>query len=191
MSIIGLIFLVIRAQELNDTLTLITFAIFGLSLIILYAASTIYHSIQTPISRLRWAIGDHSAIYLLIAGSYTPFTLITLPDPVGIILFTAIWCCAAIGMILKFFFTGRFEVVSTIMYVLMGWMAVFAFNPLLENLDMNGVYLLFSGGISYTVGALFFLLDGKLKFNHAIFHVFVLGGSFCHYLAIYFYVIPK
>ena len=191
MSIIGLVFLVIRAKELGGDLTLITFSVFGISLIILYAASTIYHCVQTPKQRLRWAIIDHAAIYLLIGGSYTPFTLITLPNPVGIWLFTAIWTCAVIGVFLKLFYMGRFGLLSTIMYVLMGWMAIWAINPLLENLAMNGIYLLFSGGISYTVGALFFMLDNKLKFNHAIFHVFVLGGSFCHFLAVYFYVIPK
>ncbi len=191
MSIVGLFLLVIRAKELGGDLTMITFIVFGISLIVLYAASTIYHSVQVPEWRLRWAIADHAAIYLLTAGSYTPFTLITLPPPVGIWLFTAIWSCAVIGMFLKLFFTGRFGLFSTIMYVLMGWMAILAINPLLENLARNGVYLLFLGGISYTIGALFFMLDNKLKFNHAIFHIFVLGGSFCHFLAVYFYVIPK
>ena len=191
MSIVGLVFLILRAQKLGGEWSLISFTVYGLSLVILYAASTIYHYVQEPRLRLKLAIVDHAAIFLLIAGSYTPFTLITLPNPEGLMIFSAIWTCTFIGMFLKIFFTGRFEVISTIMYILMGWMAILVIDPLMENLAKMGVFWVFAGGISYTVGAFFFLLDHKLKFNHAIFHVFVLGGSFCHFLAVYYYVIPK
>lgn len=190
-SIIGLALLVQRANYLEGEWTMACFVVFGLSLIMLYAASTIYHAVQQPQLRLKFAIFDHAAIYFLIAGSYTPFSIITLPSHVGQQLFIAIWTCAIIGVCFKLFFTGRFQVLSVTMYILMGWMAIFAINPLLENLAMTGVYWVFAGGISYTIGAFFFMLDYKLKFNHAIFHLFVLGGSFCHYWAIYWYVIPK
>lgn len=190
MSIFGLIFLIDRAQKIGGEWTLTSFSVYGLSLVVLYAASTIYHYVQTPRLRLKLAIVDHAAIYLLIAGSYTPFTLITLEGATGLAIFAAIWTCAFIGMFFKLFFTGRFQTISTIMYILMGWMAILVIDPLMENLAEEGIFWLFAGGISYTIGALFFLLDHKLKFNHAIFHVFVLGGSFSHFLAVYFYVIP-
>ena len=132
---------------------------------------------------------DHAAIYLLIAGTYTPFTLITLKGTVGWLVFGVSWAMAVAGVVLKFYFTGRYHRVSTAMYVVMGWVIVFAIKPLVANLPSEGLFWLVAGGLSYTVGAVFFMLE-KVKFNHALFHVFVLSVSVSHFIAVYFYVLP-
>ena len=168
----------------------VSYWIFGSSIILLYAASTLYHSVRERKLRYRLNILDHASIYILIAGTYTPFSLVTLQGSVGWIIFGVVWALAIIGVILKLFFTGRFETLSTIMYVAMGWIIVFAVKPLIDNLSQDGLIWLFTGGISYTIGAVIFSID-RLKYNHAIFHVFVLFGTFCHFLAIYYYVIPN
>lgn len=192
LSLIGLGFLCFReptlpaGKSITSTYT-ISAIVFGLSLCILYFASTLYHSATTPVRRLRLQIFDHAAIYVLIAGTYTPFTLVTLQGETGTILFCIAWGIALFGVILKIFFTGRFDILSTILYVAMGWLIVFAYTPLIENLHPTGVQWLFGGGIAYTVGAILYSIK-KIPFNHAIFHVFVLIGSFCHYICIYFYV---
>ena len=165
------------------------FAIYSLSLILLYMASTIYHRSTDVKKRARLRILDHAAIYVLIAGTYTPFTLITLKGSLGWTLFIAVWIFAFIGITLKLFFTGKFNIISTLMYVAMGWLIIFAYEPLLENLAPKGVFWLILGGAFYTIGALLFSIK-RLPLNHAIFHVFVLLGSFSHYMAVFFYVLP-
>lgn len=190
LSIIGTYFLLKKGFQFEDGIHTLSFGIYGFSLIILYAASTLFHSAKKPYYRNRLNIFDHAAIYVLIAGSYTPFTLITLEGDTGMMLFSTVWGFALVGVILKLFFTGKFDKVSTAMYVLMGWLILFAINPLMENLSREGLIWLFAGGISYTIGAVFYSFD-RLKFNHAIFHFFVLGGSFCHFVSIYYYVLPK
>lgn len=189
LSILGFILLILRGSELGDSRLLISYCIFGASMILLYAASTLYHSAKNPVIRYRLNILDHASIYVLIAGTYTPFALVTLQGVVGWIIFGLVWLMALVGVILKLFFTGRYNILSTIMYVVMGWIIVFAVKPLFHNLEIEGLLWLFAGGISYTIGAVIFTLD-KLKLNHAIFHLFVLFGSFCHFLSIYFYVLP-
>lgn len=189
LSILGLILLVLRGSELGDSKALISFCIFGASMILLYAASTFYHSARNPAIRYKLNILDHASIYILIAGSYTPFALVTLQGVVGWSIFGVVWAMALVGVILKLFYTGRYNILSTIMYVVMGWIIVFAVKPLFHNLDLEGLLWLFAGGISYTIGAVIFTLD-RIKFNHAIFHLFVLFGSFCHFLSIYYYVLP-
>ncbi len=189
LSIIGLILLVLRANELGEIKHLISFSVFGASLVMLYAASTLYHSAKSHVLRYRLNIVDHAAIYVLIAGTYTPFAMVTLEGTIGWIIFGVIWAMALCGVILKLFYTGRYQILSTIMYVVMGWIVVFAIKPLLENLSDTGFLWLLSGGISYTLGAVIFSLH-KIKFNHAIFHMFVLFGSFSHFIAIYYYVLP-
>tara|TARA_B000000460_G_scaffold214413_1_gene163202 strand:- start:318 stop:692 length:375 start_codon:yes stop_codon:yes gene_type:complete len=124
---------------------------------------------------------------VLIAGTYTPFALVTLSGFTGTLILVVIWAMALTGVILKLFFTGRYQLLSTIMYVVMGWVIVFAIKPLLANLSSEGLWWLFGGGISYTLGAVLFMLD-RIPYNHAIFHLFVLGGTFCHFMAIYFHV---
>ncbi|WP_299685200.1 hemolysin III family protein [uncultured Dokdonia sp.] len=184
-SLIGVFFLCFRESATNTST--ISVIVFGLSLCILYFASTIYHSAIHPVRRARLQIFDHAAIYILIAGTYTPFTLVTLEGETGLIIFCTTWGIAIFGVILKIFFTGRFDILSTILYVAMGWLIVFVYTPLVTNLHPTGVQWLFGGGIAYTVGAVLYSIK-KIPFNHAIFHVFVLIGSFCHFMSVYFYV---
>ncbi|MFC6860298.1 PAQR family membrane homeostasis protein TrhA [Zunongwangia atlantica] len=190
LSVVGLILLIIKAGQLSVTALKVSYWIFGSSMIILYTASTLYHSVKERKLRYRLNILDHASIYILIAGTYTPFSLVTLEGIVGWIIFSVVWALAITGVILKLFFTGKFQTLSTIMYVAMGWIIVFAVKPLINNLSQDGLIWLFSGGISYTIGAIIFSID-KLKYNHAIFHLFVLFGTFCHFLAIYYHVIPN
>jgi hemolysin III len=188
LSVAGTLALLIRASQQENQLYTLSFAIYGASMIILYAASTLYHSATQPTRRNRLNILDHASIYLLIAGTYTPFSLITLAGSTGSWLLIAIWSSALAGVVFKLFFTGRFDKLSTLFYVFMGSMVVFAIKPLMANLPIEGVYWLFAGGASYITGAVFYSIP-KLPFNHAIFHVFVLGGSICHFVSIYFYVV--
>ena len=190
LSIIGLILLVLKANNHGEVRHLVSFSIFGASMILLYAASTLYHSSKSGLLRYRLNILDHSSIYVLIAGTYTPFAIVTLHGLVGWILFGVIWGLAITGVVLKLFFTGRYQKLSTIMYVVMGWIVVFAIKPLIDNLSLNGLLWLLSGGISYTLGAVLFSLD-RIRFNHAIFHLFVLFGSFSHFISIYYNVLPS
>ena len=188
LSIIALILLIIKALQYGNGWHLISYGIYGMSLIMLYSASTIYHITQEPALRKKYKIFDHAAIYLLIAGTYTPYTLVTLSGKIGWILFAISWGLAVFGMTLKLFFTGRFTLVSTLAYVVMGWLIVFAYEPLKNSLSTDGLFWLLAGGVSYTVGALLYAIH-KLKFNHAIFHIFVLIGSVCHFISVYFYVL--
>ena len=189
LSIVALVILVTYAILDGDVWHIVSFSIFGSSLIVLYAASTLYHSAKKPELRNRLNIIDHASIYVLIAGTYTPFTLVTLKGTIGWVIFGASWGLALTGIILKLFFTGKYDLISTIMYVLMGWIIVFAIKPLINNLPLEGLLWLFAGGISYTMGAILYSI-GKIKFNHAIFHMLVLTGSFCHFMSVFFYVLP-
>jgi len=188
LSVIATVLLMYKSITLGNIWHIVSFTVFGLSLINLYAASTLYHRSKSHKARNHWQIIDHASIYILIAGTYTPFTLVTLHGTVGWILFGVVWGAAITGVILKIFFTGRFNILSTIMYVIMGWIVIFAIKPLYTNLPLNGLIWLFAGGIAYTVGAVLFSIE-KIKFNHAIFHILVLVGSFCHFMAVYFHVL--
>jgi len=187
LSIIALVLLIIKAVQQDNIWMMISFPIFGVSLILLYLASTLYHASKEPQKRFKLKVFDHAAIYVLIAGSYTPFTLVSLNGETGWLIFSMVWVMAFTGIILKLFFTGRFKVVSTAMYVLMGWLIVFYFQDLTAHLHEKGVFYLILGGVLYTIGAILYSIK-KIKFNHAIFHFFVLAGSFCHFLSIYLYV---
>jgi hemolysin III len=189
LSLVALGFLVVYASKEGTVWHLTSFAIFGASLIVLYAASTLYHYTQNPQLRLKLNILDHSAIYVLIAGTYTPFTLVILKGWIGWTIFGLSWGLAIIGIVFKVFYFGRYDKISTIAYVLMGWVIILAIKPLIDSFPMNGLIWLFSGGLAYSIGALFYSIK-KIRFNHAIFHVFVLLGSFCHFMAIFFYVLP-
>jgi hemolysin III len=189
LSVAALVLMVIRASLYGNAWHVVSVSIFGASLICLYTASTFYHSAKKPVIRARLRIIDHASIYILIAGTYTPFTLITLNGSVGWVIFTISWSLALSGIILKLFFTGRFNLVSTLMYVFMGWIIVFAVKPLIDNLSSEGLFWLVAGGLAYTVGASLYS-SRKIKFNHAIFHLFVLLGSACHFVSVYFYVLP-
>lgn len=187
LSIIALVLLIIKAVQQDNIWMMISFPIFGVSLILLYLASTLYHASKEPQKRFKLKVFDHAAIYLLIAGSYTPFTLVSLNGETGWLIFSMVWVMAFTGIILKLFFTGKFKIVSTAMYVLMGWLIVFYFQDLTASLHEKGVFYLILGGVLYTIGAILYSIK-KIKFNHAIFHFFVLAGSFCHFLSIYLYV---
>ena len=189
LSVVALVLLVIRANLYGNLFQLVSVSIFGLSLVSLYAASTLYHSAKDPGLRTRLRIIDHATIYVLIAGTYTPFTLISLGGSSGWVIFGASWAMAVTGIILKVFFTGRFHLVSTLMYVFMGWIIVFAIKPLVENISSEGLFWLFAGGVAYTTGAIIYSIK-RVTFNHAIFHMFVLLGSICHFVSVYFYVLP-
>ncbi len=184
LSIIAFPFLILKAIEYAGFWKPISFVIYGISMIILYAASTFYHAAKNPIKRRCLNIFDHAAIYVLIAGSYTPFCLVGLGDSLGNYMVVFVWLFALLGVILKLFFTGKYDKLSTAMYLLMGWQVVFFISPLIDSLSSFSLNFLFYGGISYSVGAILYSIR-KMPYNHAIFHLFVLLGSFCHFLAIY------
>lgn len=187
---VALVFLVQHAIQHGTAIDIISFALYGISVIVLYVASTLYHKATQPRLRNKLRIFDHAAIYLLIAGTYTPFALITLQGTTGWVIFGTVWTFAAVGITLKLFFTGHFDKLSTLMYVFMGWIIIFAIKPLIANLPSDGLFWLIAGGIAYTTGAILYSIE-KLPFNHAIFHIFVLVGSIFHFIAVYGYVLPK
>lgn len=183
LSVISFPFLVIKSQGFSGFWQQTSFIIYGLSLVILYSASTFYHASKDPIKRRKLNIFDHAAIYVLIAGSYSPFLLAGLESNLGWYMFIFVWFFALIGVILKLFFTGKYEKISTAMYLVMGWQAIFVIKPMIESLSSISLYGIILGGIFYSIGAVFYSIK-KIKFNHAIFHVFVLLGSISHFFAI-------
>ena len=184
LSVIAFPFLIVKSFDFDGFWKPISFVIYGLSMIILYAASTFYHAAKNPKKRRKLNIFDHAAIYVLIAGSYSPFCLVALDSDLGWYMFVFVWLFALIGIILKLFFTGRFDKISTAMYLLMGWQVMFFIKPLMESLSAEGFQYLLAGGIFYSVGAILYSIK-KIPYNHAIFHLFVLLGSLSHFLAIY------
>jgi hemolysin III len=158
--------------------------VFGVALVLLYVASTLYHAIHHPVVKGRLKVFDHCAIYVLIAGTYTPFTLIGLRGAVGWWLFATIWALALAGVIFKLYFTGRFKRLSTLIYIAMGWLILVAAKPLFAALDAWTLGWLIGGGLSYTLGT-FFYHRPAMRYSHAIWHLFVLGGSICHYIAVF------
>lgn len=184
LSVIALPFLILKSIGFTGFWKPISFIIYGLSLIILYAASTFYHAAKTPKKRRRLNIFDHSAIYVLIAGSYSPFCLVGLNSNLGWYMFLFVWLFALTGVILKLFFTGRFDKISTAMYLLMGWQVLFFIKPLMQSLTPEGFQFLIVGGVFYSIGAILYSIK-KIPYNHFIFHVFVLLGSLSHFIAIY------
>jgi len=187
LGIVGLILLIITVDS-NKSWHLFSIIVYGLSIIILFTASTAYHAISNFDLKQKFRVVDHISIYLLIAGTYTPVLLIVLPDSLGWPLFYAVWGIAAFGVILKLFFTGRFEIFSTLLYLVMGWLIVFDFTTLSEIMHPNGILWLFAGGLFYTVGIVFYAIH-KIPYNHVIWHFFVLGGAFCHFVMMYLFVI--
>jgi hemolysin III len=187
LAFFGLILFTLKWMEKGSSLDLMSNYIFGVSMIILYSASAKYHSETDPQKRFRLKVFDHSAIYILIAGSYTPYALSVVKGIDGWILFGLAWGMASIGISLKVFFTGRFKIISTLMYVFMGWAIVFYIKTIIAGMSEEGFYWLLMGGISYTVGAILYSIK-KIPMNHAIFHVFVLQGSLCHFISIFVYV---
>ncbi|MCD2259386.1 hemolysin III family protein [Psychroserpens luteolus] len=187
LGIAGLVLLIVFLKG-ETPYGLFSVIIYGISIIVLFLASTFYHAVKGDKRKHYFRIVDHISIYLLIAGTYTPVLLIMLSDSLGWVLFWVVWGIAAFGVILKLFFTGRFETFSTLLYLVMGWLIVFDFSTLADRLDTNGLYLLFAGGLLYTVGIVFYAID-KIPYNHVIWHLFVLGGAICHFFMVYFFVI--
>ena len=163
--------------------------VFGMSLLLLYVASTLYHAVPHPVAKTRLKVLDHCAIYLLIAGTYTPFTLIGLRGPLGWSLFAAIWTLAFAGIVFKLFFTGRFKRLSTAIYVAMGWMVIVAVKPVMEALDAWTFGWLIAGGLFYTLGVFFYHRE-SIRYSHAIWHLFCIAGSVSHYIAVLAQVVP-
>jgi hemolysin III len=157
--------------------------VFGVALLLLYVASTLYHAIQHPVVKGRLKVFDHCAIYILIAGTYTPFTLVGLRGPWGWSLFAAIWTLALAGVVFKLFYTGRFKLLSTLIYIVMGWLVVVAIKPMLVSLDGWTLGWLLGGGVFYTLGTFFYMRE-SIRFSHAIWHMFVIAGSVCHFIAV-------
>ena len=189
LSITGTIALLFGASQLGDFWKILSFSIFGASLILLYLASAIYHGTRNPKLRARFQTIDHCAIFFLIAGTYTPFLLVNLRGTTGWILFAVIWSLAFFGVALKMLFKHRFEMVRVGIYLVMGWLITFVASDLAANLNQTALYLTIAGGIVYTAGVAFFLAD-RIPYMHAIWHFFVIGGSACHFSAIYFGVLP-
>jgi hemolysin III len=189
LSIVGFVVLLGLAISRGGGLLIASCIVYGISLITLYAASTVYHSTTSPDLKRRLQLVDHCCIYLLIAGSYTPFGLVILGGRLGQNLLILIWAIAAIGIISKIFLHNRFPAVSVVSYLIMGWLGVFAVQPLLAALGIIPIALAVAGGLAYSLGVVFFAWH-RIPHNHAIFHVFVLTGSVLHYLAVVIYVVP-
>lgn len=187
LAVVGLVFLVVRAALTGDSWKIVSFSIYGGTLVALYTSSTLYHSVQGA-SKKVFQKFDHTAIYLLIAGSYTPFTLVTLRGAWGWSLFGVVWGLAVIGILQDILFAKRRRILSVVMYLLMGWIAIVAICPLSRALPAAGMTWLVAGGLFYTIGVVFYALDKKLIHGHGIWHLFVLAGSICHYCTIFLYV---
>ena len=189
-SLVGAAVLVTVAALGGDAWKVVGSAVFGTTLVLLYTASTLYHAARSPVARARLKVLDHCAIYLLIAGSYTPFTLIGLRGGWGWSLFGVIWGLAVAGTVFKLFFTGRFPRLSTAVYVAMGWLAVVAIGPMVQRLPAATLAWMVAGGLIYTAGTVFYH-SRRIPYAHAIWHLFVLGGSACHFAAVLTQVLPR
>ena len=183
LAVFASVLLLFKGMKNGIHLQFFSYVIYCFGLITLYLASTLYHSATDLKRKKRLNVFDHSAIYLLIAGTYTPITLLTMKGIMGLSIFITVWVLAAIGIILKLFYTGRYSRISTATYVLMGWVIVIAIKPLINSMPIDGLLWLLAGGLLYTVGALLYQKK-SMKNNHALFHLFVLLGSFCHYVVI-------
>ncbi|MBU2178389.1 MAG: hemolysin III family protein [Gammaproteobacteria bacterium] len=187
LSLIGCGFLVAKSWSLGGQAVFASLA-FGLSLFLLYLSSSCYHGTETPARKALWRKLDHAAIYLLIAGSYTPFTLISLRDSWGFWLVAVVWGVAAVGILLEFVAHLKFKKLSLVLYLVMGWLALVAANPLMQNVPTEGLWWLLAGGLCYSFGVIFYLWH-SLFLHHVIWHLWVVAGSVCHFISVYFYVL--
>jgi len=190
LSIAGLVWLILRAARMVDALGIVSVIVFGVSLLLLYLASTLYHAIPWSNVKRVFRVFDHCAIYLLIAGTYTPFLLVSMRGPWGWSFFGILWGIACVGCAFKAFFTGRFDRVSTAMYVAMGWMVLVAIKPAILYIPTGALLMMALGGLAYTFGVFFYVYN-RIPFNHAIWHCFVMAGSAIHFFAIIIYVLDK
>ena len=189
-SVAGLVLLVVYSALRGTAWHVVTTAVYGVTLVLLYTSSTLYHSAKSDRLKTLFQKFDHAAIFLLIAGTYTPFLLGPLRGPWGWSLFGVIWAIALVGVVVKFWHAGRFDFISTMAYIAMGWLVLIAAKPLVAALPPGGLYLLIIGGLCYTLGTIFYLWP-KLPFHHAVWHLWVLGGSVCHWVAIFAYIVPS
>ena len=190
LSIAAVTLLAVYSALRGDVWHVVSCSIYGATLVLLYSASTLYHSIRNERVKRSLKVVDHASIFLLIAGTYTPFLLVPLRGPWGWTLFGLVWSIALTGIVLKLFWTGRFRLLSTLMYLAMGWLIVFAFKPLIHHLPLGGLVLLVAGGLLYSLGTVFYMRK-KLPFGHAVWHGFVLAASICHFFSVFFFVIPR
>jgi hemolysin III len=184
-SLIAVPVLIARFAESHDTLRLTGAVVYGLSLIALFATSTVYHSLVRSPSRPLLRTIDHSAIYILIAGSYTPFALGPLRGAFGYSLLAAVWTMAVIGVAFKFRFGLARGWRAVAPYIAMGWLAIIGFKPLLDSIGVAGIMWMLAGGLFYTGGVYFYAFDKRIRYGHAVWHLFVLGGSICHFIAVF------
>jgi hemolysin III len=183
-SIVVFPFLIMAAARDGDRWRVLSAIVFGISLILLYAASTFYHALPGPRAKRVFRIIDHSAIYVLIAGTYTPFLLGPLRGGWGWSLFAVIWALAILGIVIKATLGIRWDTLSTIVYLVMGWIGAIAIKPLLERVSPTGLLWLLAGGLAYTAGVIFFVVDQRVRYAHSIWHLFVATGSVCHVVAV-------
>ncbi|MGV8899921.1 MAG: PAQR family membrane homeostasis protein TrhA [Burkholderiaceae bacterium] len=188
LAAIGSVLLIVLATRLGDPWKIVSFSIYGAMLLTLYVGSTLYHSARGPAKDVLRKL-DHCAIYLLIAGTYTPFVLVTLRGPWGWSLFGAVWGLAVLGIVQEIWFAKGARLLSLAIYVLMGWLALVAIMPLISALTLAGFAWLAAGGLLYTIGIIFYVYDKRIRHGHGVWHLFVLGGSACHYFAVLLYVV--
>ena len=188
LGIAALVLMIVFAAQRGSAIHVVSFTVYGVTLVVLYASSTFYHALPSGRGKRVFGILDHAAIFLLIAGTYTPFALVTLDGGWGWSLFAVIWALAIGGVVLEAVSRGRVRRVQLLLYLVMGWGIVGAARPLLKELAPAGLVLLLAGGLAYTLGVVFFLW--RRPFHHAVWHIFVLGGSICHFFAVFLYVIP-
>lgn len=182
-AVISLSVLLTLASLYGSTSHIVSYIIYGVSMILLYTSSTLYHALPYLGAKKFFKICDHVSIYLLIAGTYTPFLVLNIKGSLGLGMLIAIWSCALLGIFFKFFFVGRYTFVSTLLYLAMGWMMIFAIKPLYETLNAPSFQWILTGGLTYTAGTVFYLLK-KVPFHHAAWHICVLLGSIFHFTAI-------
>ncbi len=187
-AVMGLVVLVILAAATRDPWRITSCSIYAATLVLLYAASTLYHALSATRARRLFRVLDHSAIFLLIAGTYTPFALVSLRGPWGWTLMGIVWGLAIVGVAAKAIYGTRWPILSTVLYIGMGWTVVIALKPLVEHVPPGGLAWLVAGGLAYTGGVVFYAWT-RLRYSHAIWHVFVLAGSVCHYIAVVLYVV--
>ena len=188
-SIACLTLLIVFASLYGNVWHIVSFSIYGTSMLILYASSTLVHSFPPGKAKDLFEILDHSAIYLFIAGTYTPILFIVVQGVLGWTLFGIIWGIATLGIVFKIFFVKKFLVISTVFYLLMGWMAMFAIKPIVMTLPLQGTLFLIGGGVLYSLGTVFYIWRG-FKFHHAVWHLFVLGGTILHFFLVIKYILP-
>ena len=190
LAVAALVVGVVMAAIYSDAWCVVSMAVYGATLVILYSMSTIYHGLKPNKGKRVFRVLDHCSIFLLIAGTYTPLTLVSLRGVLGWVLFGIVWTAAILGIVLNAVNLNRFKAFSMICYIAMGWVIVFAFKPLLDVMRTGGIVLLITGGVAYTIGAVLYGIGTKVKYMHSGFHFFVLAGSILHYFCILLYVVP-